>query len=85
MGDDRHRGPLAGASYQVVPEGDDGPGVETGARLVEQQQARLVEEARREVEPAAQPAGQLLDPAVEVPGNVEALRSSAGRREGGRQ
>ena len=78
MGGEEHRGGLTRAQrVDVIPDVRACLRVETDRRLVEEQHARRVEQAARDLEPALHPAGvhaHLLTRAVGQPHHVEQRR-----------
>ena len=81
---DRHA-LLVAQRVQVVPQIAAGARVETGARLVEQQQSRMVEQPLGQLDAPPQPAGERLDPLAGAigqpkPGEHLATRGGAARR-----
>ena len=67
--------PCAPQRLQRLPEIAPGARVEPGAGLVEQQEARLVEERLGDLRPPAQPPGELRRPLARALGQAEALET----------
>ena len=79
LGRQQHGRPLRHELLDHVPQREPAAGIEAGRGLVEEQDRRLGDERRGEVEPAAHPAGVGLDGTARRVDEVEALAAAPRR------